>query len=109
MNIDSLEKMLKRGRDDALLRFSLGSAYLQADQPQSAVEHLRAAIAHKPDYSAAWNALGKALMLSGQWPQACAVYEQGITAAQNHGDLQAAKEMEVFLRRAQKASALDST
>ena len=109
MNIDSLEKMLQRGRDDALLRFSLGSAYLQADQPQNAVEHLRAAIAHKPDYSAAWKALGNALMLSEQWPQACTVYEQGIAAAQNHGDLQAAKEMQVFLRRAQKASAPDST
>jgi Tfp pilus assembly protein PilF len=105
MNVESLERMLARGRDDALLRFSLGTAYIQAGDLTAAIVHLKAAIAHKPEYSAAWKALGKALVDSGRLHEAAQSYTQGIAAAQAHGDLQAAKEMGVFSRRTQKALA----
>lgn len=104
MNIDMLQKLLDKGRDDALLRFSLGNALMQAAKPADAVPHLRAALAHDGTYSAAWKLLGKALTDAGDPQAAARVYRDGIAAATDNGDLQAAKEMQVFLRRLDKAS-----
>lgn len=104
MNIDTLRGLLDKGRDDALLRFSLASAYMQASQPAKAATHLRVALAHDPGYSAAWKMLGKALTDAGDADSAAEVYRQGIASASAKGDLQAAKEMQVFLRRIEKTS-----
>ena len=95
---ERLEQLLAAGRDDALLRFSLGSACL-ADMPALAAQHLEAALAHDPRYSAAWKLLGKARELLEDKPGAEAAYVQGIAAAEARGDVQAAKEMKVFLAR----------
>lgn len=97
--IDNLENMLTKGQDTALLRFSLGNAYLKAGDPSRAIDHLRMAVKLDPNYSAAWKSLGKALAEYGQTNEAIAVYEEGIHVAEGKGDLQAAKEMRVFLKR----------
>jgi len=94
--------MLAAGKDNALLRFSLGMGYLKAGDASRAAGHLRAAVAHDADYSAAWKLLGKALADSGEREDAIAAYASGIAAAERKGDKQAAKEMTVFLRRLQK-------
>ena len=91
--------MLAAGRDDALLRFGLGMQYLQSGDPGRAAEHLRRAVAHDADYSAAWKLLGKALAQSGDPAAAEAAYREGIAVAERLGDKQAAREMAVFLRR----------
>ena len=101
--VERFEALLAAGKDSALLRFSLGMAYLKMADPVRAVEHLRAAVAHDSGYSAAWKLLGKALTDTGDAQAAIAAYESGITAAEKHGDKQAAKEMGVFLRRLRKA------
>ena len=101
--IASLEKMLGGPRDGALLRFSLGNEYLKAEAPAKAVEAFQAAVDRDPNYSAAWKALGKALADAGQHAAALAAYEQGLTVAEEKGDLQAAKEMTVFARRIRNA------
>lgn len=103
--IENFEKMLAAGQDSALLRFSLGNAYLQAEQAARAVEHLRHAVAHDPGYSAAWKLLGKAQVAAGDIDGAMRSYEQGIAVAEGKGDKQAAKEMQVFLKRLQKQQA----
>jgi Tfp pilus assembly protein PilF len=99
MDIASLEKLLDGPRDGALLRLSLARLYLQQDQPENAVSHLRAAVAHTPAYTAAWKELGRALALDGQSGAAVEAYRQGIEVAASHGDVQAQKEMQVFLKR----------
>lgn len=101
--IDRLEKMLAAGQDNALLRFTLGSQYLKADQPEAAVAHLQAAVEQDPDYSAAWKLYGKALAGAGRHAEAAEILERGIEVAQGRGDMQAAKEMQVFRKRALKA------
>ena len=101
--VERFEAMLASGRDDALLRFSLGMQYLQGGDAASAAVHLRRAVAHDPDYSAAWKLLGKALVQSGDAPAAADAYRDGIAAAERKGDKQAAKEMTVFLRRIEGA------
>lgn len=100
--VERFEALLAQGKDNALLRFSLGMHYLKAGDPARAVEHLRAAVSHDAAYSAAWKLLGKALAESGDRPGAMEAYAQGIHAAERKGDKQAAKEMAVFLRRLQK-------
>ena len=100
--IQNLEKMLAAGKDNALLRFSLGNEYLKIEQPAAAAEHLRHAVAFDPTYSAAWKALGKALVAAGRPAEALVAYRQGIAVAEGKGDIQAAKEMRVFVKRVEK-------
>ena len=100
--VERFEAMLASGRDDALLRFSLGMQYLQAGDAGRAAEHLRRAVVHDPDYSAAWKLLGKALAQAGDSAGAANAYSDGIAAAGRKGDKQAAKEMTVFLRRLER-------
>src|SRR5690606_21980593 len=100
--IDNFEAMLAQGRDNALLRFLLGNEYLKQGDAARAAEHLRRAVEHDPQYSAAWKLLGKALTDSEAWSDALAAYRQGIAVAEARGDKQAAKEMGVFARRIEK-------
>lgn len=97
--VERFEALLAQGKDNALLRFGLGSQYLQAGDAARAATHLQAAVAHAPDYSAAWKLLGKALAAAGRRDEAITAYRSGIVAADRRGDKQASKEMTVFLRR----------
>jgi len=100
---EPLQRLLEQGRDDALLRFSLGSALLAEGDARGAVEHLRAAIEHDPDYSAAFKLLGKAHSAAGEAAAAARAFERGIAVAETRGDVQAAREMRVFLARLRRA------
>ncbi|MGH8565057.1 MAG: tetratricopeptide repeat protein [Gammaproteobacteria bacterium] len=101
--LEALEKLLRQGQDSALLRFGLGRGYLDAGRIQEAVLHLKAAVTLDPGYSAAWKHYAQALVRSGRSEEAAAAYERGIAAAEGRGDLQAAKEMAVFLKRLRRA------
>ncbi len=91
--------MLAAGKDSALLRFGLGSEHLKRGDPAAAAAHLRQAVELDPKYSAAWKLLGKANEAAGNTPAAADVWKQGIAVAEANGDLQAAREMGVFLKR----------
>ena len=97
--IDNLEAMLAKGQDSAVLRFSLGSAYLKQGNDDEAIVHLEKALTLDPNYSAAWKLLGRALGHAGRVNEAVAAYQSGIDIAETKGDIQAAKEMKVFVRR----------
>lgn len=99
--IERFEALLAAGKDGALVRFGLGSAYLKAGDTSSAATHLREALALDPGYSAAWKMLGKALEGSDR-EAAAQAYRQGISAARSKGDKQAVREMEVFLKRIER-------
>lgn len=100
--LQNLEKMLAGGKDNALLRYSLGNEYLKLLQFEQAAEHLQQAVSQDPNYSAAWKLLGKALNETGQLPAALSAYQSGIAVAEKRGDKQAAKEMAVFAKRIEK-------
>jgi Tfp pilus assembly protein PilF len=97
--LERFESLLAAGKDNALLRFSLGMEYLRAGDAARAASHLAEAVAKDPGYSAAWKLLGKALTEIDRPAEAIEAYRAGIAAAQTRGDKQAAKEMTVFLRR----------
>lgn len=99
--IATLEKLLDGPRDGAMLRFSLGNAWLDEDAAK-AVIFFRKSLEFDPNYSAAWKGLGNALTQAGQLTEAFDAYQHGIDVAERRGDLQAAKEMKVFARRVEK-------
>lgn len=99
---DRFRSMLESGQDNALLRFALGSRLCREGQWSAALEHLYKAVEFDPNYSAAWKLLGRALLETEAYSAAVTVCEQGKAVAEERGDLQAAREMEVFSRRASK-------
>lgn len=105
--IENFEAMLANGKDSALLRFSLGNAYLLANDVPRAITHLTAAVTLDANYSAAWKLLGKARVASSDVAGAIEAYEAGIRSATANGDKQAAKEMVVFMKRLQAPHNLD--
>lgn len=80
--------------DDLVANYGLGKIYFDLQHYEAAIPYLEKAVAVDRFYSAAYLALGKALEASLQMPQALAVYQQGIVAASQKGDLMPMKEME---------------
>ena len=97
--LEKLQGILASGKDGALLRYSLGNEFLKAGDFEEAARQLQKAVDFDPRYSAAWKLLGKALASAGHETDAIAAYENGVRVAEERGDIQAAKEMQVFLRR----------
>ena len=100
-NIENLLSLLENGNDTALLRYSLGNEYLKINDLENAIEHLSTAINLNQSYSAAWKLYAKALAENNQIKEAIEAYEKGIKIAEENGDKQAVKEMQVFLKRLQ--------
>jgi len=102
VDIERLERLLAEGSDSAALRLALGSAYLQQNDARRAIEHLAAAVQLDADYSAAWKLLGRAQSAAGMLTEAQHSFTRGIDVATQRGDVQAAREMHVFLKRLKK-------
>ncbi|TWI57661.1 tetratricopeptide repeat protein [Pseudomonas duriflava] len=100
--LESLEKMLAKGMDNAMLRFGLGKGYLDAGDAAQAAQHLQRCVEQDAGYSAAWKLLGKALEQQGDQDGARKAWQHGLEAARTKGDKQAEKEMTVFLKRLER-------
>jgi len=100
--IENFLSLLNKGQDSALLRYSLGNEYFKRGEQDAAVEHLTRAVQQDENYSAAWKMLGRALTEAGRHEEAADALERGITVAERKGDAQAAKEMQVFLKRSRR-------
>lgn len=104
MDVAALQKMIESGHDSPMLRLSLALALQKQGEDETALEHLREAVRQGPGYTAAWKALGRALAARGQHDDAREAYQRGIAAAREHGDKQAEREMQVFLKRLEKSA-----
>lgn len=102
-----LEALLEKGPDSTVLRFGLAKGYLEAGAFDTAIAHARGALALDPGYSAAWKILGRALAASGAKEAAREAWQAGIAAAQARGDMQAVREMQVFVKRLLREHAQD--
>jgi len=109
MDIQSLRNMIASDRDSALLRLTLARLLLQkgaVEDAEEAEQHLQNAVQMDAAYTAAWKELGKAKRLSGDASGAADAWSKGIECARENGDIQAEKEMNVFLRRLSRDSKL---
>jgi predicted Zn-dependent protease len=100
----NLEALLAKGNDAPALRFALATRYLAAGDAAAAVRHAEAAVALDAAYSAGWKILGQARAAAGDAQGAVDSYSRGVEVANARGDRQAAKEMQVFLKRLLKAA-----
>jgi Tfp pilus assembly protein PilF len=100
--IDTFKSLLEKGNDNALLRYSLGNEYFKTADFEQAIIQLEKAIEFNQTYSAAWKLYAKALLENNQNTKAINAYEEGINIAEENGDMQAVKEMRVFLNRLKK-------
>lgn len=98
-----LRKQIGGPRDGALLRFSIGNGLVAEGDLQGAIKAFRETLTFDANYSAAWKLLGGALAETGDVTAAIETYERGIEVAGQRGDQQAAKEMQVFLKRLRKS------
>ncbi|HBG30384.1 MAG TPA: hypothetical protein DDW98_07130 [Gammaproteobacteria bacterium] len=101
---ETLEARLAGGQDDAMLRLSLAQLHLRGSDWAAARDHAVACLGHDPGQAAASKVLGKALEALGDTPGAAAAYRAGIGRARAGGQIQTAREMEVFLRRLESRS-----
>lgn len=99
VDVNNLETMLQSGQDNALLRFTLGQAFMRHNKFEQAASHFAMAVELDPGYSAAWKNYGKALEKAGMLNEAIKAYKNGIKVADKKGDKQASREMDVFLSR----------
>lgn len=100
--LERFKKIAEQYPNDEVARYGLGSLCLQAERYAEAEAEFRAAIAIKPNYTAAYRGLGRALEKQGKTEEAAATYRKGCEVAKETGDLQTKKEMELFLKRLAK-------
>lgn len=99
---DMFRKLLQRAPDNPMVLYSLGTELFKQGELSEARDHLRRAIENKPDYSAAYRMLGRALYELNEDKESRRVFAQGREVAQRNGDLQTVKEIDVFIRRLEK-------
>jgi Tfp pilus assembly protein PilF len=98
--IPELLELLEDEPDDTLLRLTLGIEYLDAGDAAGAVGEFERVLAVDPRFTVAYRHLGTALHAVGRTDEAIAAWEHGVGVAEDTGDMQAGKEMEVLLTRA---------
>jgi Flp pilus assembly protein TadD len=101
--VKALRSVLASDPADEVALFVLGKALLDLGRPAEAESALRRLVEIRPAYTAAYRELGRALLLAGKAREARRVLEQGCAVAEQTGDLQTGREMQVLVRRAQRA------
>jgi tetratricopeptide (TPR) repeat protein len=100
--VGKLRALIDRDPDDAATWFGLGRALLDLARWREAIDAFGHAIARNPRYTAAHRDLGRALLEAGDVAEAARVLRSALELARESGDLQTGREMETFLRRAEK-------
>jgi predicted Zn-dependent protease len=102
---EMFRKLLEKDPDNPMVLFSLGTELFKEGTYPEAREHLARAVENKPDYSVAYRMLGRAHFELRENAEARRVFTQGREVAQENGDLQTVREIDVFLRRLDKREA----
>lgn len=90
---------IERAPADPVLRFGLGNELYRIEQWREAAAEFRRAVELKPDWSAAWRQLGRALLKAGDPAAAGTAFQSGLAAAEAQGDLQTKREIESYMKR----------
>ncbi|MBD0372331.1 MAG: tetratricopeptide repeat protein [Pyrinomonadaceae bacterium] len=95
--IEIFEAMARSQPDDVMVWYGLGSEYYKAENWAKAAEALRRVIEINPDYTAAYQMLGTALMNQGAREEAQRAWREGIKTADRTGAWKARQHMEGLL------------
>ena len=94
-----MEAMLQEGQDNALLRFTMGSAFLKHQKYEQAIEQFKMAVELKPDFSSAWLLYARALLGAGEKQAAEEVIDAGLKVASQNADEKTTEELAALLRQ----------
>jgi len=97
-----LRELIERDPDDATTWFTLGRTLFDLSRFGEAVDAFGHCLARNPRYTAAHRDLGRSLLEAGEVEEAARVLRNALELARESGDLQTAREMETFLRRAER-------
>ena len=99
---EMFRRLLEKDPENPMILYSLGTELFKEGRYPEAREHLRRAIENKPDYSVAYRMLGRTHYELHENAEARRVFAKGREVAQENGDLQTVREIDVFLRRLDK-------
>ena len=102
---ETFRKLLEKDPDNPMILCSLGIELFKEGLYPEAREHLTRAVEYKPDYSVAYRMLGRTHFELRENAAAGRVFAKGREVAQENGDLQTVKEIDVFRRRLEKRAA----
>ena len=98
--IDIFAEMVKQQPGDAMIWYGLASEYVKAEKWSEATDALQRVVQLNPDYTAAYQMLGSALLNQGKPEEACRAWRDGIEAANRTGAWKARQHMEGLLENA---------
>lgn len=102
--IDVFTRMAQEQPDNEMIWYGLASEYMKEERWHEAVEALRNVIRIKPDYTAAYQMLGTALLNQGERDEARRAWAEGIEVARRTGAWKAQQHMEGLLAGAEADS-----
>jgi tetratricopeptide (TPR) repeat protein len=95
--IEIFAEMVKQQPGDAMIWYGLASEYSKAERWSEAADALQSVVRINPDYTAAYQMLGTALLNQGRKEEARRAWEQGIEVARRTGAWKAQQHMEGLL------------
>jgi tetratricopeptide (TPR) repeat protein len=95
--IAGLLEVLTANPDDTFARYALGMEYSKAGRVDDAVSEFRRLIGKQPDYANAYFMAAQALAGAERVPEAKAMLQDGIAAANRGRNQHAASEMQAML------------
>lgn len=95
--IDAFTAMLKDQPDNEMIWYGLANEHTKLARWPEAIEALRQVLRIKPDYTAAYQMLGSALLNNGKAAEAQRVWQAGIEVANRMGAWKARQHLEGLL------------
>jgi tetratricopeptide (TPR) repeat protein len=95
--IEIFKEMLKDQPEDLMIWYGLGNEYFNQGKWNESAEALSNVIRFNPDYTAAYQMLGSALLNAGKRDEARSIWQKGIETAQRTGAWKAKQHMEGLL------------
>ena len=95
--LDVFAEMARQQPDDAMIWYGLASEYMKAERWAEAADALRNVVRVNPDYTAAHQLLGTALMNQGEAEEARRAWAEGVRVATRTGAWKARQHMEALL------------
>lgn len=99
--IEVFEQMALTQPDDVMIRYGLANEYFKLERWSDAAEALRQVLRLNPDYTAAYQLLGTALLNQGERAGARLAWTSGVEAANRTGAWKARQHMEGLLAGAE--------
>lgn len=100
--IEVFEQMARTQPDDVMIRYGLANEYFKLEKWSEAVDALRHVLRLNPDYTAAYQLLGTALLNRGEQAAARLAWTSGVEAASRTGAWKARQHMEGLLAGAEE-------